>query len=329
MNLEGVPDIVGNDLAATVTEQLGIIEDRLRAEVIADMPFLTEAAGHIISAGGKRFRPGMVVTVAALYGTAPVESIVRAALAVELTHVASLYHDDVMDEAEIRRGAVSANRRYENTVAILVGDFLFAKASGCVAYLGVPYVNLHTDTFARLVHGQINEVVGAEPHTSAYEHYLRVVSDKTASLISTSAVYGGMVSQASDVDLAALSALGEEIGTVFQLSDDLLDITSTQSGKTPGTDLREGVLTLPTFLVAQSTSPHDARLQELIRRPLSDEAEVAEALELLRAHPALDEARAEIARRAAHAETYLDVLPTGEANDALRELCRSVVSRSV
>ncbi|WP_028709121.1 polyprenyl synthetase family protein [Propionicicella superfundia] len=319
---------MGSGLADRIAEQLALIEDRLLAEAHGDTPFVTEAAAHIIAAGGKRFRPGMVVTVAALYGTAAVESVVKAALAVELTHVASLYHDDVMDEAELRRGTVSANRRFENTVAILVGDFLFARASGCVADLGAGYVKLHAETFSRLVQGQIGEVQGAAAGVSAYDHYLRVIADKTASLISTSAVYGGMVSGAPAGDLAILAALGDEIGTVFQLSDDLLDITSTQSGKTPGTDLREGVLTLPTLLVAASADPADARLQELIGRPLSDEAEVAEALGLLREHAAMGAAREEIARRAAAAETHLDALPAGEANDALRELCRSVVSRS-
>jgi heptaprenyl diphosphate synthase len=328
VSAEDVRSVAGPDLAERITAQLALIEDRLLAEAEGETSFVTEAAAHIIAAGGKRFRPGMVVTVAALYDSAPVESIVKAALSVELTHVASLYHDDVMDEAELRRGAVSANRRFENTVAILVGDFLFARASGCVADLGPGYVRLHADTFARLVQGQIGEVQGPAEGVSADDHYLRVIADKTASLISTSAVYGGMVSGASDTDLATLAALGEEIGTVFQLSDDLLDITSTRSGKTPGTDLREGVLTLPTLLVAASTDPADARLRDLVSRPLSDEAEVAEALGLLRVHPAMDAARHEIARRAAVAESYVDVLPAGDANDALRDLCRSVVSRS-
>lgn len=311
-------------LAQRVADQLALVEDRLLLEAQGGSAFVTEAAAHIIAAGGKRFRPSMVVTVAALYDSAPMDSIVTAAVAVELTHVASLYHDDVMDEAELRRGTVSANRRFENTVAILVGDFLFARASTCVVGLGAEYVKLHAETFSRLVEGQIGEVVGPAEGDAALDHYLNVISGKTASLISASALYGGMVSGATK-DFDTLAAFGEEIGTVFQLSDDLLDITSTRSGKTPGTDLREGVLTLPTLLASRSA---DARLLDLISRPLTDEDEVTEALELLRVHPAMDEARAEIERRAAHAELYLDSLPAGEANDALRELCQSVVSRS-
>ncbi len=327
MSAEDVQVTATSRFEQVVADRLALIEDRLLLEAHGETAFVTQAAAHIIAAGGKRFRPAMVVTVAALYNTAEVDDIVTAALAVELTHVASLYHDDVMDEAELRRGTESANRRFENTIAILVGDLLFARASSCVADLGAGYVKLHAETFARLVQGQIGEVVGPIGGVEDYEHYLRVISGKTASLISASAVYGGMVSGAT-ADIDTLAAFGEEIGMVFQLSDDLLDITSTRSGKTPGTDLREGVLTLPTLLVARSTDPADERLQSLIRRPLQDEDEVAEALELLRAHPAMDEARAEIARRAALAEAHLDSLPAGEANDALRELSRSVVSRS-
>lgn len=317
-----------SDLAGRVNGLLARIEDQLVQVARDESEFVSEAAGHIIAAGGKRFRPALVVLTASLFEHENDEEVIRAALAVELTHVASLYHDDVMDEAELRRGTISANRRYENSTAILIGDFLFARASAVVADLGAEHVRLHSDTFARLVKGQIAETRGPEPGTDRFDHYLAVVADKTGSLISASAVYGGMAGGASAAETAALAAFGEEIGVVFQLSDDLIDITSTDSGKTPGTDLREGVLTLPTLYVLRSQDAADDRLRDLVSRPLTDEAEVAEALELLHGHPALDQARAEIARRAAVAESYLDELPAGPAGCALRELCRSVVTRS-
>lgn len=317
------------DFTARVTALLERIESELMAAAVADTAFATQAAQHIISAGGKRFRPALVV-FASMLGeeSAADDEVTRAALVVELTHVASLYHDDVMDEAELRRGAPSANRRWDNNVAILVGDLLFSRASSIVATLGVEYVALQADTFARLVQGQLAETRGPQPGEDPLAHYLAVVADKTGSLIATSARFGGMVAGATPEILAALSAFGEEIGVVFQLSDDIIDITSDNAGKTPGTDLRAGVPTLPTLLAARSTDPSDARLLALLAGGIDDDAEVAEALGLLRAHPAVDQARAEIARRADAARAHLAPLPEGPAKDALLALCDTVVTRS-
>ena len=320
---------VDPEFSASVTERLAAIEARLTDAARAETEFVTEAASHIIAAGGKRFRPLLVVLASKLLRGADADRVDRAAVVMELTHVASLYHDDVMDEAEVRRAAPSANARWDNTVAILVGDFLFSKASSTVATLGPEYVLLQAETFARLVQGQIAETRGPLPGSDRLEHYLNVVADKTGSLIAASARFGGMVCGAS-VDIQdALARYGEEIGVVFQLSDDILDIASDTSGKRPGTDLREGVLTLPTLMVAASTDPADARLRDLVSRPLTDEDEVAEALALLRAHPLLQAARDEIARRAEVARGYLAPLPEGDAKDALAALCDQVVSRSV
>ncbi|OYO04284.1 geranylgeranyl pyrophosphate synthase [Enemella evansiae] len=289
---------------------------------------VTEAAQHIIAAGGKRFRPLLVVLASQFGGPVADEDLTRAALVVELTHVASLYHDDVMDDADLRRGAPSANRRWQNSVAIMVGDFLFARASETVAELGTDYVALQAETFARLVQGQIAETVGPSESDDPLAHYLQVVADKTGSLIATSAVFGGMVSGASAEVLAALEAFGEEIGVVFQLSDDIIDITSTETGKTPGTDLREGVPTLPTLLALRSDDPADDRLKELIGSDLDDDAELAEAIALLRAHAAVEDARVEVRRRAEVARGFLAPLPAGPAKDALNALCDQVVTRS-
>ncbi len=319
---------VDSTFTQSVADRLQSIEDRLAASAFGDTPFVTEAATHIINAGGKRLRPLLVVLASQLYHGANADAVERAAMVVELTHVASLYHDDVMDEADLRRGAESANHRWSNSVAIMVGDFLFARASSIVATLGVEYVALQADTFARLVQGQIAETRGPSGGDDQVAHYLQVVADKTGSLIATSARFGGMVAGAPEPVQRALAAFGEEIGVVFQLSDDIIDIASDSTGKTPGTDLREGVWTLPTLLVRASADPADARLRELIGRRIDDPGELAEALALMRAHPALAAARDEVDRRAQLAKEHLAVLPASAAREAMFELCDQIVSRS-
>ncbi|MFT3875693.1 MAG: polyprenyl synthetase family protein [Propioniciclava sp.] len=308
--------------------RLDAIEALLQDTAAAQTAFVTDAAQHLLNAGGKRFRPLLVVLASQLHEGADASAIDRAAVVMELTHVASLYHDDVMDEAQVRRGVPSANSRWDNTVAIMVGDFLFARASSTVATLGTEYVYLQAETFARLVQGQIAETRGAQPGDDPLEHYLGVIADKTGSLIAASARFGGMVCGSSPEVLDALAAYGEEVGAVFQLSDDLLDIDSDSSGKRPGTDLREGVATLPVLMLRRNAEACDARLLDLTSRPLTDEDEVAEALALLRAHPVMDAARAEVARRADLAKAHLAVLPQGPARAGLEALCDQVANRS-
>ncbi len=324
-------------LPAPVRAQLEVIEAELMRVAEARTELVTEAARHSIAAGGKRFRP-LLVLLGSYFGeqsegSGPSEEIVgadvvRGALVVELTHVASLFHDDVMDDARVRRGSASANARWGNSVAILVGDFLFARASDIVAELGPEYVSLQARTFSRLVQGQIAETVGPSPGDDPLEHYLQVVADKTGALIATSALFGAKIAGASDDVQAVLAEFGEQIGVVFQLSDDIIDITSDDTGKTPGTDLREGVPTLPTLLVGQSGDPADARLHELLATDLHSDAELAEALGLLRRHPAIARARAEVLRRAEDARSLLDPLPDGPAKAALVDLCDTVVTRT-
>ncbi len=329
------PD-VDSPFADAIKQRLTELESVLVRDAQADTDYVTEAATHIIEAGGKRFRP-LLVFLAAHVGHSETDyapgsdanlRLLWAAEVMELTHVASLYHDDVMDEAQTRRGVPSPNQRWSNTVAILVGDFLFSRASSRVAMLGTDYVKLQADTFARLVQGQIAEtrpVPGADP----MQHYLQVISGKTSSLIAASCVFGGMVAGLNQEQLSALSCYGEEIGTVFQLSDDLIDVTCDNTGKTPGTDLREGVWTLPTLMLRQAAREQDGRLLSLLEQDLSaDEGKLAEALQLLRANPIIAEARTEISRRAEVARGYLAVLPDGEAKEGLSALCDQVVSRS-
>jgi heptaprenyl diphosphate synthase len=249
---------------------------------------------------------------------------------VELTHLASLYHDDVMDEADLRRGAVSANARWDNLVAILTGDFLFSKSSELTADLGPDAVRIQAQTFTRLVEGQILETVQPGPDDDPLAHHLDVVAGKTGSLIATSARYGARFGGASREVEEALTAYGEIVGTAFQLSDDILDIASEsgQSGKTPGTDLREGVPTLPVLMARASGDPADARLHELLAADLSDDALHAEALDLLRRHAALDQARAYVVSRAQEAKDRLQVLPQGPVREALEAFADIVAVRS-
>jgi heptaprenyl diphosphate synthase len=294
---------------ASVRAQLELIEAALLKAAEADSDMVTEAAQHIIAAGGKRFRPLLVVLGSHIGPHADADDVVKAAVVVELTHVASLYHDDVMDEAPIRRGSASANSRWGNTLAILVGDLLFARASDIVSDLGPEFVRLQARTFS-------------------LDHYLGVVADKTGSLIATSALFGSKLSGTTPQLQRVMANFGEQIGVVFQLSDDIIDITSDETGKTPGTDLREGIPTLPTLLARRSTDPADARLRQLLDSDLHDDAALREVLELLRRHRSIDQSREEVRRRAEAARALLEPLPAGPARDALDDLCTTVVTRT-
>ncbi len=315
-------------LEARVNAGVEKVEARLLEATRAPEPFIAEAAAHLLNAGGKRFRP-LIAMLGAEFGDPSRDDVVPAAVVVELTHLATLYHDDVMDEADKRRGAPSANARWDNSLAILVGDFLFAQVSELVSHLGPEMVRIQAQTFSRLVRGQIRETLGPQEGDTELGHYLGVVADKTGSLIAASARFGAKMSGApADVE-TALTEFGERIGSAFQLADDIIDIASEtgESGKTPGTDLREGVPTLPTLLAQKSTDAADARLLDLLARPLTDDDELAEALALLRVHPAMDEARAIVQAEADAARTLLAQLPDNPARRALHDVCDVVVTR--
>lgn len=321
-------------LAERLRSRLATVETALFEHAASRAPYVTEAARHLLAAGGKRFRP-LLVLLAAETGDRPdADEVVQAACVVEITHVGSLYHDDVMDEAAVRRGEDSANARFDNLVAILTGDWLFAKSSELTAALGPEAVRIQAETFTRLVEGQILEGVKPGPGEDPLQHYLEVVAGKTGSLIATSARYGAMFGGAPPEVVAALTEYGELVGTAFQLSDDILDIASesAESGKTPGTDLREGVPTLPVLMARASTDPGDARLLELLdpdRTDLGrDDALHAEALDLLRKHPALDEARAYVIARAQEAKAVLAALPEGSVRSALENFADVVATRT-
>jgi heptaprenyl diphosphate synthase len=327
-------EFVDAALESRVRAGLEAVEQALRDSARSEAPFVTEAAQHVMVAGGKRFRP-LLVLLAAEFGPLPAATeVVDAAVVVELTHVATLYHDDVMDEAALRRGASTANARWDNSVAILTGDWLFARASDLVASLGPEAVRIQARTFGRLVEGQIRETLGVTEGQDPLAHYLSVVADKTGSLIATSALFGARFAGASDEIQETLRAFGEEIGAAFQLADDILDVTSEsgQSGKTPGTDLREGVPTLPVLIFraqADPSDPVDARLLELLDSDLTDDARLAETLAVLRDHSSLRQAEDDVRRRANDARKLLEDLPEGPARSALESLCDLVVTRSV
>jgi heptaprenyl diphosphate synthase len=321
--------VLDDALDGRLRRRLSQVEVELEEAIQTEAWFVTDAARHLLRAGGKRFRP-LLVLLAAECGDPDADGVTTAACVVELTHLASLYHDDVMDEAMLRRGAASANARWDNHVAILTGDFLFSKSSELTARLGADAVRIQAQTFTRLVEGQILETLGPQDGEDPLEHYLRVVAGKTGSLIATSARYGARFSGAAPEVEEALTAYGEKIGTAFQLSDDIIDIASdaVESGKTPGTDLREGVPTLPVLIAAKSTDPADARLLELLSGDLDDDDRHGEALKLLRRHPAMDEARAYVLARAREARELLTVVPEGPVRDALDAFAEVVAVRS-
>ncbi len=294
----GVPGNADDLFAARISAGLVRVEERLREAVVSEDSFVAEAARYLIEAGGKRFRPTLVL-MAAETGDPATTGVVSAGVAVELTHLATLYHDDVMDEAMLRRGTPAANRRWNNSIAILTGDFLFARASEIAADLGLDVVRLLSRTLAQLCEGQLRETQGPADGQDPVVHYLRVVRDKTASLTAASCRIGALVAGASPHDVAVLERYGDVVGTAFQIADDLLDISAAaaDSGKSPGTDLREGIRTLPVLyaLADDDPSPDAVRLRALLAGDLSgDAALLDEALYLLRASSAMDRARREL-----------------------------------
>jgi heptaprenyl diphosphate synthase len=322
----GLLGVTDPALQASVNEGLARVEERLREVVLSSHPLLSEAAAHLVEAGGKRFRP-LLTLLAAQFGDPGRPEVVDAAVVVELTHLATLYHDDVMDEAPVRRGAESANTRWSNTVAILTGDYLFARASDLTAGLGTEATRLQSRTFARLVEGQIAETAGPGAGADPVAHHLQVLADKTASLISTSARLGALMAGAGRDVVDTLAAYGEIIGVAFQLSDDLIDVLSEsgQSGKTPGTDLREGIATLPVLL---ARAEGDETLLAVLAADLSSDTALAAALVLLRRHPAMAEARSRLESYVDEARGIAATLPAGAPRDALLALADYVLERT-
>lgn len=321
-------------LETSVRADLEQVESLLRTTVASDHPMLADAGRFLIDAGGKRFRP-MLTLLAGRLGDGADPRLVPCAAAIELTHLATLYHDDVMDETPMRRGVETAHRRYGNARAILVGDFLFARASGLAADLGGYVSRRLADTIAELVEGQIVETeLAAAPSLegsgvteripSAAEH-LEVLRLKTATLIATSAHLGAWLAGCAPPVVEAVTRYGMALGVAFQLTDDLLDIDGDPAvtGKALGTDLREGVLTLPSLLTFEGAVEGADALRAAL-----DAGAHETALALLRGNGSIDAVRAQIRAHRDAALGALTIVPDGPARAGLTELASSLDDRT-
>ena len=311
-------------LELDIRADLERVETVLHETITSDQTMVHEAARYLIDAGGKRFRP-MLTLLAGYTGDPKDERLIACAAAIELTHLATLYHDDVIDETTMRRGVPTVNVRYGNSVAVLTGDFLLARASGLAADLGAYVSRRLADTIAELCEGQIMETAAAGSLDVAADHYLDVIGRKTASLIATSCHLGAWLAGASPQIVEAITSYGIALGMAFQLSDDILDVTGEEqeSGKTPGTDLREGVLTLPALETLGGRAPGGDDL----RRAL--EAKDAEAaLTILRENGSVELARAAVEDWQGRARAALRPLDQGSAREALEQLIAFIGART-
>jgi len=311
----------------------GLIVEMSFADDIADV-----TSRYLLDAGGKRVRPVLTLLTAQL-GDGNNDNVMTAAKAIEITHLASLYHDDVMDEAQMRRGVPSAQAVWGNSVAILTGDLLFARASKLVSRLGERAIQLQADTFERLCLGQLHETIGPRQDEDAIEHYLQVLADKTGSLIAAAAEVGVMFSNAPEEYRLPVVEFGEKIGVAFQLIDDIIDLRQEpdETGKLAGTDLRSGVSTLPLlYLRKQALTDDDAAaLLTRIDRDVNaafyaegDDEELAAAIAELREHDVTRRTLVEAHRWAAEAVAALAPLPDGPVKKALTRFAETVVERS-
>jgi heptaprenyl diphosphate synthase len=321
------------ELADDLARRLEVVEARLSDAVSHTDELADSVSRHLVQAGGKRVRP-MLTLLASHLGDPGRPEVLDAAVVVELTHLATLYHDDVMDSAPVRRGAPAAHEVWGNSVAILTGDLLFARASRIVAGLGPQAVRVQAATFERLCLGQLHESVGPREGEDPVEHYLQVLSDKTGSLIATSGRFGAMFAGCSRDVVDVLISYGEKVGVAFQLADDVLDLggSGDDTGKAPGTDLREGVPTMPVLLLRRAAGRGDASAAELVERldgdDLADDDRLADLVADLRRHPATAEARLEAQRWADDAVQALEPLPQGAVRDALTAFAHTVADRT-
>jgi len=307
--------------AALVDVEEGLLAEVGFADDLADV-----TARYLLDAGGKRVRPTLALLTASL-GRGITPEVVRAAQAVELTHLASLYHDDVMDVAPLRRGVPTAQHVWGNSVAILTGDLLFARASSIITSLGDRAIELQARTFERLVLGQLHETIGPREGEDPIAHYLRVLADKTGSLISLAGTVGVIFSDAPDAYRAPIERFGDAVGVAFQLVDDVIDLSAEteQTGKSAGTDLKAGVPTLP-LLKLRARAADDAGAAALLERVEAgaDETAIAE----LRAHPVTSETLEEARRWSREAVDAISVLPDGPVRKALTRFAEAVVERT-
>lgn len=343
-------------MVRAIDDGLERIEAALEHEVQFAAPVADVSTRYLLEAGGKRVRP-MLTLLTSQLGDGVIDDVVTAAAAIEITHLGSLYHDDVMDDSERRRGVPSAQTVWGNSVAILTGDLLFARASQLMAQLGERAIRLQAGTFERLVLGQLHETVGAQPDDDPVEHYIQVLADKTGSLIAAAAQAGVVFSNADPAYEQPIVDFGEKIGIAFQLVDDVIDLSPqpAETGKVPGTDLRAGVVTLPLLRLREmattdaasaallerierdvlppaagtngaSDDPHDTNT--LASRVVPSKEAVDSVVAELREHPATQQTLAEAHAWARDAVQALDVLPEGGVKKALTRFADTIVERS-
>lgn len=324
-------------LREALEDGLARVEQRLAQEVRYADEIAEVTATYLLQAGGKRIRP-LLTLLAAQFGPQPAApQVITAGAAVELTHLASLYHDDVMDEAQLRRGVTAAHLNWSNSIAILAGDLLFARSSLLFASLGQRCIELQSTTFERLVLGQMRETVGPSAGTDRVDHYVQVLADKTGSLIASAAQFGAICAGAPEQAVTALRAYGEYVGVAFQIADDVIDLSprTEDTGKRAGTDLRAGVETLPVLLLERQAR-HDADAAGLLDRIRnvvagadddSDDPEVAATVEELRQHRVTRQTLDEAHRWVELAVESLEPLPSGAAKHALQRFAIDVVER--
>ena len=318
-----------------VVASLARIETRLEEALRCTDRLADVTARHLLLAGGKRIRPLLTLLAAEAAGSVD-DAVIEAAAVVEMTHLATLYHDDVMDSAPMRRGVQTAQTVWGNSVAILTGDLIFARASAMVSELGQEPLLIQARTFERLVIGQLQETTGPAEDQDPIDHYLRVIAGKTGSLIAASGQYGALLGGAPRDVIGMLVDYGEKVGVAFQLADDIIDLVGRDhvSGKTPGTDLREGVDTLPVLLLRRDARGEDPAVKRAARETLavidgdlgSDEA-LARAVAALRAHPVTEEAWNTATRWAHEAIAAIEPLPESVIKAALIEFAHAVVHR--
>lgn len=325
----------GRRVAAHIEEGLDLVEQGLAGELKLADPVADAAARYLYDAGGKRIRPVLTLLTAQL-GDGGIPAVIDVAKALELTHLGSLYHDDVMDGADTRRGVPAAHGVWGNNVAILTGDILFSRASQIMSRYGERAMRLQADTFERLVLGQMRETVGAGPDDDPIDFYIHVLADKTGSLIAAATQGGAIFSNAPTEFEEPLRVYGEKVGVAFQLLDDVIDLSADaeETGKVPGTDLRAGVPTMPSLLLKTGTAPADidlaARIDEGVERITegADPALLDGALAELRDHDATRRTM-ELARTwTADAINALAPLPKSAVREALTRFAETLADRS-
>lgn len=314
-------------LLKSIEAKLESVEAGIARIVESDEQVIADIAGHLSRAGGKRMRPVLLLLTSHL-ANPDQPDLIDAAIVMEVTHLATLYHDDVMDQAPMRRGVETAHMVWNNNMAILAGDLLFARASKLVATLGERALQMQAATFERLVIGQLHETIGPGTGDDALEHYISVMRDKTGSLIALSAQLGVLLSGADERYLSAVGEFGESIGVAFQLMDDIIDIQSEQknSGKTPGTDLLAGVPTLPVLLLRENVDASSRDLLAKIESGLTEQTLPAVVAEL-RTHPVMQQAQTAANEWGARAIRALEPLPDGSVKSALVAFAEAVVDR--